>query len=72
MPIEIDRKRFVDTMKKQAEIGATENGGLHRLALSDDDREIRDWFYEQMDDEGLDIRIDEFGNMFGRREGRNP
>ncbi|WP_266082264.1 Zn-dependent hydrolase [Haladaptatus caseinilyticus] len=72
MLIEINRKRFVNAMKKQAEIGATENGGLHRLALSDDDRKIRDWFYEQMDDEGLDIRIDEFGNMFGRREGRNP
>jgi beta-ureidopropionase / N-carbamoyl-L-amino-acid hydrolase len=72
MPIEINRKRFVDTMKNQAEIGATENGGLHRLTLSDDDREIRNWFYEQMDDEGLDIRIDEFGNMFGRREGRDP
>ena len=33
---------------------------------------MRDWFYEQMEDLDLSIRIDEFGNMFGRREGTDP
>ncbi|WP_433633598.1 Zn-dependent hydrolase [Halomicrococcus sp. NG-SE-24] len=69
MVIELDRDRFIETMEEQAQIGATENNGLHRLTLSDEDKEIRDWFYDQMEAEGLDIRIDEFGNMFGRREG---
>jgi N-carbamoyl-L-amino-acid hydrolase len=72
MPVELDRERFVETMKEQAEIGATENGGLHRLTLSDDDKRIRDWFREQMEAEDLDVRVDEFGNMFGRREGTDP
>ncbi|KAB1185458.1 MULTISPECIES: Zn-dependent hydrolase [Haloferax] len=72
MTIRLDRERFVATMKEQAEIGATDGGGLHRLTLSDDDKEIRDWFAVQMEEEGLDIRIDEFGNMFGRREGTDP
>lgn len=72
MVVDIDRERFVDMMKKQAEIGATENGGLHRLALSEEDKEVRDWFHEQMEAAGLAVRIDEFGNMFGRREGRDP
>ena len=72
MTIDIDRERFINTMNQQAEIGATEGGGLHRLALSDQDREIRDWFRERMNEAGLDVRVDEFGNMFGRREGTDP
>jgi len=72
MSIGIDRERFVETMKEQAAIGGTEDGGLHRQALSDEDREIRDWFRDQLEELGLDVRIDEFGNMFGRREGTDP
>ena len=72
MSIEIDRERFVGTMKEQAEIGATDGGGLHRLALSDEDRRARDWFVAQMEDEGLEITVDEFGNTFGYRKGTAP
>lgn len=68
----LDRVRFVDTMKTQATIGATDGGGLHRLALSDADREVRDWFCEQLEAAGLDVRVDGFGNVFGRREGTDP
>jgi len=72
MGFEIDRERFVATMREQAEIGATEGGGLHRLALSDDDRRIRDWFVRQCEEEGLEVRVDEFGNTFGYRKGTDP
>ncbi|MXV62616.1 hydantoinase/carbamoylase family amidase [Natronorubrum sp. JWXQ-INN-674] len=72
MAISIERERFVETMREQAEIGATEGGGLHRLALSDEDKAIRDWFAEQLAALDLSIRIDEFGNMFGRRDGTDP
>jgi N-carbamoyl-L-amino-acid hydrolase len=72
MAIEIDRDRFVETMKEQAEIGGTEDGGLHRLTLSDEDKRIRDWFATKLEAEGLEITIDEFGNMFGYREGTDP
>jgi N-carbamoyl-L-amino-acid hydrolase len=68
--VSIDGDRLVATMKEQAEIGGTENGGLHRLTLSDEDRRIRDWFTEQCEAIGLDVRVDEFGNMFARRDGR--
>ncbi|MFC6716071.1 Zn-dependent hydrolase [Natrialbaceae archaeon GCM10025810] len=69
MTIRLDRERLITTMKEQAEYGATEGGGLHRLALSEADREIRDWFVDQLKTAGLSVRIDEFGNIFGRREG---
>ena len=72
MSVSLDRERFIETMKEQAEIGGTAAGGLHRLALSDDDKRIRDWFTEQLEELGLDVRVDEFGNMFGRRAGTDP
>ena len=70
--IDLNRERFVRLMQEQAEIGATAEGGLDRLALSDADRDARDWFRERLTDAGLDVRIDEFGNTFGRREGTDP
>jgi beta-ureidopropionase / N-carbamoyl-L-amino-acid hydrolase len=70
--IEIDRDRFIELMEEQATIGSTADGGLHRLALSDADEAVRDWFREKMVDADLDVRVDEFGNMFGRREGSDP
>ncbi|WP_121744272.1 Zn-dependent hydrolase [Natronorubrum halophilum] len=72
MPVRIAKDRFVETMQTQAEIGATDDGGLHRLTLSDEDKAVRDWFAEQMAAAGLEMRVDEFGNMFGRREGTDP
>ena len=72
MTIALDEERFISTMREQAEIGATDGGGLYRLTLSDADREVRDWFGERMAEAGLDIRIDEFGNTFGRRPGTDP
>ena len=69
MSITLNRQRFIDTMREQAAIGATENGGLHRLALTDEDKRVRDWLIDQMKDEGLSIRVDAFGNMIGRRDG---
>ena len=72
MSIQIDRTRLIETMKTQAEIGGTENGGLHRLTLSDTDKEVRDWFLGAMEDAGLETRVDEMGNMFGRRSGTDP
>jgi len=72
MTVTLEHDRFVETMREQAAIGGTEGGGLHRLALSDEDREIRDWFAEQAEAAGLDLRVDAFGNMFARRAGTDP
>lgn len=69
MTITLNRQRFIETMQEQAAIGATENGGLHRLALSDEDKQVRDWLVDQMEAEDLSVRVDAFGNMFGRRDG---
>src|SRR5690625_3300880 len=68
--LQIDESRFLDTFKHSSSIGATAKGGLHRLALSNEDKEMRDVFVDWMKEAGLSIRIDDFGNIYGRREGK--
>jgi N-carbamoyl-L-amino-acid hydrolase len=72
MSLDIDPDRFRETFETYSEIGATENGGLHRLALSDADQEARDLLVDHMADLDLTIRVDQLGNMYGRRPGRDP
>jgi N-carbamoyl-L-amino-acid hydrolase len=72
MTFSLDEDRFVRSMKTQAEFGGTDDGGLNRPALTDADEAVRDWLTEQMRTAGLEVRVDEFGNMFGRREGTDP
>lgn len=69
MEFSLDRNRLIRLMKEQAAIGETDAGGLNRVALSDADKRVRDWFLNEMEAAGLTTRIDEFGNMFGRRSG---
>ena len=52
-----------------ARIGATPGGGVHRLTLSDADREARDLFAKWCGEAGLSVAVDEMGNMFARRPG---
>ncbi|MDZ5811552.1 Zn-dependent hydrolase [Halorubrum sp. AD140] len=72
MTVTLNKHRLVDTMETQARIGGTDDGGLHRLALSDEDKAARDWFVDQLAALGLSVRIDAFGNIFGRRPGTDP
>ncbi|GAW26631.1 putative n-carbamoyl-l-amino acid hydrolase [Rosellinia necatrix] len=44
--------------------------GMSRLALSDTDRQARDWFVETTSSLGCDVKIDAMGNIFAVRPGR--
>ena len=54
-----------------ATIGATPGGGVQRLTLTDEDKQARDLFVKWLEELELDITIDEMGNIFGRRAGKN-
>jgi len=41
-----------------------------RLALSDTDKQARDWFVETTSSLGCDVKIDAMGNIFAVRPGR--
>ncbi|MFA9516511.1 Zn-dependent hydrolase [Halopenitus sp. H-Gu1] len=68
----IDAERFRRSFETYFAIGATENDGLHRLALSDADATVRDQFVADLEALDLAVTIDEMGNVFGRREGSDP
>jgi len=68
----IDGRRLWDSLMAMAEIGATPKGGVKRLTLTEVDREGRERFRAWCEALGLRVRVDAIGNMFARREGRDP
>ncbi|HEX6209834.1 MAG TPA: Zn-dependent hydrolase [Methylomirabilota bacterium] len=68
--MKIDRRRLEGTMEELGRVGATERGGLTRLALSDEDRRGRDLMVAWMRQTGLRVTVDQMGNIFGEREGQ--
>lgn len=69
--LSINSRRLWDSLMETAKFGGTERGGIRRLALSDEDRKVRDWFKAQCEALGCTVRADEVGNMFAMRPGRN-
>jgi len=67
--ISINGERLWDTMHRLAEIGATEAGGVARVALTDVDKAGRDQFIEWVTALGCTVHIDRVGNLFARYEG---
>ena len=68
----IDDARLWSALMSMAEIGATPKGGVKRLTLTEVDRAGRDRFRAWCEELGLSVRVDAIGNMFARREGRDP
>lgn len=75
--LKVDQSRFMDTLHHTCGFGTgyrwgsgpTETG-MSRLALSDTDKQARDWFVETTKALGCDVVVDEMGNTFAVRPGR--
>jgi beta-ureidopropionase / N-carbamoyl-L-amino-acid hydrolase len=70
--IAIDGDRMWASIMETAQIGATPKGGICRLTLTDLDRQVRDWFRAACEAAGCTVTIDDMGNIFARRPGRDP
>ncbi len=70
--LRVDGDRLWESLMNMAQIGATEKGGVCRLALTDLDKQGRDLFVRWCEDAGCTIAIDNMGNIFAQRPGRNP
>ena len=68
--LSIDEDRLWSTLERSAEIGIGKAGGLRRVALSDDDKIMRDQFVEWCKSCGCSITVDAAGSIFARRAGR--
>jgi N-carbamoyl-L-amino-acid hydrolase len=70
--LRINGQRLWNALMELARIGATDKGGVKRLALTDLDRQGRDLVVKWAKAEGLGITVDAIGNVFMRREGTDP
>ncbi|HEX2890012.1 Zn-dependent hydrolase [Vineibacter terrae] len=69
--LRINADRLWDSLMELATIGGTEKGGVCRIALTDLDRQGRDLFVRWCKEAGCEIRVDQVGNIFARRPGRD-
>jgi len=72
--VHVNADRLWSLIETQGTFGGDEGipGALDRPPLSDADKAVRDWFCDELEAAGLDVRIDAMGNIFGRREGTDP
>jgi N-carbamoyl-L-amino-acid hydrolase len=69
--LRINGQRLWDSLMELARIGATEKGGVCRLTLTDLDKQGRDLVTRWAREAGMTVTIDQIGNAFMRRPGRN-
>jgi N-carbamoyl-L-amino-acid hydrolase len=63
--------RLCRSLLDLAKIGATSKGGVCRLALTDIDKQGRQWVIDKALKLGLTVVTDQIGNTFMRRAGKN-
>jgi len=70
--LRVDGGRLWESLTEMARIGATAGGGVRRLALTEEDRAARELFRSWCLAEGCDVSVDRIGNLFARRQGKDP
>jgi allantoate deiminase len=68
----VDGERLWRRLSELAEVGKRESGGVTRLSFTDEERAAKDLVASLMQEAGLAVREDAAGNLFGRREGKDP
>ncbi len=69
--IRVNGERLWSTIVETSRFGGTPGGGVTRLTLSDEDRQARDWLAAACRGLGCTVTVDEVGNIFARRAGKD-
>ena len=69
--LRVNGERLWQSLMDLARIGGTDKGGVCRLALTDLDRQGRDLVVGWAREAGMSVTVDQIGNVFMRRPGRN-
>lgn len=70
--LRVDSSRMLADFDELAFIGATQQGGVKRLALSNEDLQARAWLADRFMDAGLTVQDDDAGNLSGILPSSNP
>ncbi|HWO96647.1 MAG TPA: Zn-dependent hydrolase [Bacillus sp. (in: firmicutes)] len=65
----INGERLKNELELFANYGRTENNGVTRLSLSEEDRLVRDYFRSCCEELGMSVKIDDMGCMYATLEG---
>ncbi|OAP57656.1 hypothetical protein AYL99_08394 [Fonsecaea erecta] len=65
----VNKDRLWKTIHDTAQWGATPDGGIRRLALTDTDKAVREWFVSTTQSLGCTVKVDEMGTLFATRAG---
>nr|WP_113866820.1 Zn-dependent hydrolase [Brenneria salicis]NMN90226.1 N-carbamoyl-L-amino-acid hydrolase [Brenneria salicis ATCC 15712 = DSM 30166]RBP62150.1 N-carbamoyl-L-amino-acid hydrolase [Brenneria salicis ATCC 15712 = DSM 30166]RLM31189.1 Zn-dependent hydrolase [Brenneria salicis ATCC 15712 = DSM 30166] len=68
----INGDRLLASLQALGALGVLPGGGVCRLALTEQDRQGRDWTVRQMRELGLTVRVDAIGNVVGIMDGAQP
>jgi N-carbamoyl-L-amino-acid hydrolase len=69
--LQIDSARLWNDIHETAKFGGTPKGGVRRLTLGAEDKQVRDWFRAACEAAGCEVRVDALGTMFALRPGRD-
>src|SRR3954470_19270434 len=69
--LQIDSARMWGTIHETAKFGATPKGGVRRLTLGPEDKQVRAWCRAAGEAAGLEVHVDALGSMGGLRKGRD-
>ena len=69
--LQIDSTRLWGDIHETAKFGATPKGGVKRLTLGAEDKQVRDWFRTACEAAGCEVSVDALGTMFAIRRGRD-
>ena len=72
LDLKVNGPRLWSSIMDLARIGATKKGGVRRLALTELDGQARDLFVSWCEEAGMTVRVDRIGNIFARRDGKDP
>src|SRR5690625_2562283 len=65
----INGERLKNELERFADFGRTENNGVTRLALSEEDRLARDYFRSCCEELGMSVKVDDMGCMYATLAG---
>lgn len=68
----IDGNRLWGRLSELGEVGKREGDGVTRLSYTQEERAVKELVASYIREAGLSVSEDAVGNLFGRREGRNP
>jgi acetylornithine deacetylase/succinyl-diaminopimelate desuccinylase-like protein len=70
-PLKVNGERLNNTLQSTCSSwGALSNStGMRRLALSQEDKHVRDWLVEECKALSCDVKVDQMGNIFAIRPG---